>query len=247
MSNAKWLEKIIPYRDKYGIGLAKELIRQKIKYQFEVVGKKESREIYFEFLKNAESFKEILLIEARAAKEYWKFFGEKIKSKSRWFSRMPHHGDTVNKMLDIGYHFITQKTAKIFLENDIPAEIGLLHRAQSKDAQPLVYDFIEWLRPILVDRNLIKFLHKKKKFFEKIDDSSIPHFLNEINKFLKRRFYHKHLKYCVSLKYFIVLNALAMRSAVTKNQKPKFYFPSLRHENRCKKPPIRTVVHKKDI
>ncbi len=237
MSNAKWLEKVVDYRTVYGLGVVKEIISQKIKYQFDIIKSKKLAKAYINKIKTEKDSKTLLLIEARAAKQFWKIFGGQINGKTFWFSRNLHHDDVVNKLLDVGYHFLVQKVAKIFEEHDVPYEIGFLHKAQSKNAKPLVYDFIEWLRPIIVDATLLKFLHRKKKLFEHLDKKSIPHFIFEIKKSCKKSFYHKHLKYCVTLDYWISLNVLAMRSAVTENRRPKFYFPSLRHETRCRKPP----------
>jgi CRISPR-associated endonuclease Cas1 len=146
----------------------KDIIITKISYQFKIFKRKDRVNFYKEKIIKLSKKEDIFIIEAQAAKEYWFSFNRLISTKVDWYGRNPHNHDPVNQLLDIGYHYLTNEVSKIFDEIDLPYELGLLHKAQSKKSKPLVYDFIEWLRPIMVDRVLLVYLKKKKLRYKKI-------------------------------------------------------------------------------
>lgn len=137
-------------------------------------------------------------------------------------------------LLDIGYHFLSNEILKIFNKVDIPTELGFFHKAQSKNSHPLVYDFIEIFRPVVVDRTVIHLLNKKKKKLEKLSEKDIKHFVYSLKKQFEIKFYNKKLKYCVTLNYWIELLLLNFENCIYKNKIYKPNFPSIRNENRCK-------------
>ena len=52
---------------------------------------------------------------------------------------------------------------KIILSKDISPSLGLIHRAHSAAAKPLVYDLMEMFRADMVDFVLLKYLRLKKR------------------------------------------------------------------------------------
>jgi CRISPR-associated endonuclease Cas1 len=233
--NAKTLERIIGFRSYRGIEVMKEIISWKIFYQFSIVRKEIKKfNIIEERLENTNRKEDIFIIEAIAAKEYWKSYKEYISKKYKWNGRLPKNVDPVNKLLDIGYHYLTGVVSKTFEAIELPYELGLLHKAQSRKAKPLVYDFMEWLRPVVVDRSVLIFLGKKKLRVEKLTHRDIGLFINLLKKQLTRTYYHKNLGYCITLEYWIRLNSLSLLYAINHKKYPSWKFPSLRHESRCK-------------
>lgn len=246
--NAKTLERIVHFRFDMGKDVIKEIMYRKISYQFSLIGKKARLAFYRERLSKVEAVEDIFIVEALAAREYWSYFKTLVSKKCDWKSRSPRAYDPVNKLFDIGYHHLTQVIAKTFEDIGLPYELGLLHKAQSKSSKPLVYDFMEWLRPIVVDRSVLVFLRKKKRKFEKITPRDIGLFINMIKNRFAQPHYHKKLGYCVSLEYWMRLNALSLLSAINHHCKPSWKFPSLRHESRCKnKKPQTTSVQDSKI
>lgn len=241
--NAKLIEKIFYYGEKHGLQFCKIIISKKIENQFAVVGQRERFLKFEKDVLNSTDIQSILLIEARAAREYWRLFGAKIikNAKISWQGRKPHNKDIANQLLDIGYHYLTQRVASIFEKLDIPTELGFLHKAQSKKAHPLVYDFMEWLRPFVVDEILLKIIAKKKKSIENINQKLISYLVFRIKQELEQKYYHKKLRYCISLEYWIQLNILSFEKSVNQNKDYKPTFPSLRHETRCKLCKIKTA------
>jgi CRISPR-associated endonuclease Cas1 len=233
--NALLLEKLTIFRETHGLGTAKVLIAQKVRYQFAVIGKKGMAKVFLEQITNAETVNILLLTEARAAKAYWGTYGKQITSRVSWYSRKPHAPDPCNQLLDIGYHFITGWFVKLFAELNIPTEFGIFHRAQSAQAHPLVYDFMEWLRPILVDKIIYLFFRKKKKMISNISEKDIGRTVSMIKKALERRYYHKKLGYCITLAYWIKLAIFELEKSIRHNEPFNPIFPRLRHETRCKK------------
>ncbi len=230
--NAIFLEKLIRYRSEFDIQVARELIKNKINFQFGSINKSTVIPKYCENLKRTDSIQGILLIEARAAKEYWKFFGKLVKDDS--FRRKPHSSSVANILLDIGYHYLAGEVLKICQGQNIPTELGFLHRAQSSHAHPLIYDFMEWLRPVVVDKSVLKMLRQKKKVPTFIKKKDIGRLVNDIKKRFDKLYFYNSFGYCISLRYWTCLMFLNFESAVNTEIEFKPKLPSLRHETRCK-------------
>lgn len=124
----------------------------------------------------------------------------------------------------------------------VPTELGFFHKAQSGKAHPLVYDFIEWMRPLVVDRTIINIIRKKKRRIDKIDKKFIAYFIFKIKKEFDREYYHKKLHYCITLDYWNDLILLSFIKSVNQKNVFKPLFPSLRHETRCKKSPRKNIL-----
>jgi len=233
--NAKLLEHFVRYREECGLEIVRILLIQKIKYQFSVMGKREESTTFLKEIFEECDIQKIMLVEARAARVYWNFYKEKIGSKVVWKGRVPHQKDVVNELLDIGYHYLSNHIRKICEEIDFPTEIGFFHKAQSKNAHPFVYDFMEWLRPIVVDEVLLVVITKKKKMVEHVDKKLIKFFVSRMKIKLDSYVYHRELKYCITFNYWIRLILLSLMHSINTYRKYKPLFPSLRHESRCKK------------
>lgn len=237
--NARLLEKLIIYRQTQGLACAKTLLAQKIKYQCAVLGARKDSMVFVDQVKHASDIASLLLIEARAARLYWKKIGKKIQAKAVWFGRQAGRKDPVNQLLDIGYHYLTQKTINICQEINLPTELGIFHKAQGPKVHPLVYDFIEPWRPIMVDEVLLKVIGKKKQPIDTVDGKLIAYFIVRIKKKAEAHFFHKQLDYCITLDYWVRLLLLAFMSCVHLGKQYRPIFPSLRHESRCQKKPPR--------
>ncbi len=243
--NALFLEKLIAFRKKHALNTAKVFLSQKIRYQFSILGEILLAQPFLEQAAGVQAVNALLLVEARAAKAYWNVCGTYMATHAVWNSRKPHAGDPCNQLLDIGYHFLVGWLVKLFLELNLPTELGLFHRAQSANAHPLVYDFMEWLRPVLVDKTALTFFRKKKKVVLHISEQEIGHFIFAIKKELERRYYHRKLGYCITLAYWIKLVALELEKSIHHTTLFQPIFPSLRHETRCKKAPAESGGVKK--
>lgn len=235
--NAKLLEYMIRYRDTYDLAMTKTILSQKIFYQYAIVQEKQEGKVYREQLASQINVQSAMLVEARAARRYWSLYKKRLGNKIVWVGRVPHGKDCANTLLDIGYHYLTHYLVKICEEINIPTELGFFHKAQSKNAHPFAYDFMEWFRPIVVDQVLLKVVSRKKNKIEVVDEKLIKYFLGAVKRKLNTYLYHRKLKYCLQFDYWIHLMLLEFVSAVYENKEYKPLFPSLRHESRCKKPP----------
>jgi CRISPR-associated endonuclease Cas1 len=197
-----------PIQARSGLDFSKEIIKNKVILQFKIVKNPVAVNKYKSEIDNCNNLKQLLLIEARAAKEYWALVRKTTSSKLNWKIRKAHSKDPANQLLDIGYHFLINNLNKRFEKFNIPTSLGFIHKAQSKSSTPLVYDFMEWLRPFLIDMQFIKLIHKKKRVLPTVDNIDIKKFLSAIKKELSRKFYSKKLKYCITLDYWIDLNIL---------------------------------------
>jgi CRISPR-associated endonuclease Cas1 len=239
--NAKLLERIIIFRFKFGIDTVKQIIEQKIHYQCSIVRQSAKGKLFCKKLESVSNPKEIFIIEALSARFYWSKYYQLLGSRFVWNGRSPHNHDPINNLLDIGYHFLVNELSKIFKDADIPYEIGLLHKAQSKNAKPLVYDFMEWLRPVVVDRVVLSFLHKKKKTDIILNKKVVGKFIVLLKREFDRLYFNKELGYCVTLKFWTRLNVLHLITAINHGHAIQWHFPSLRHETRCKTTKPRSI------
>lgn len=232
--NAKFLEQFVIYREEHDLDLAKTLLSQKVEYQFTILGERKMAISFLDEICSATTIPNILLIEARAARAYWKKFGTRIGTKASWSGREAHRKDVMNQLLDIGYHYLTQKIIAICQEINLPTELGVFHKAQSAKAHPLVYDFMETMRPIIVDAVLLKMIHKKKLPIIKINPRLISAFIYRLKKESEIKYFHRSLGYCIELNYWIRLLLLKFIGCVRERRIYAPLFPSLRHETRCK-------------
>jgi CRISPR-associated endonuclease Cas1 len=232
--NAKFLEHFIAYREAKGLSVAKTLLSKKIEYQFAILGQRKVAEPFLNELSSTQDIQRILLIEARAARLYWRKFAARIGTKTVWQGREAHRNDMINKLLDIGYHYLAQKIINICQEINLPTELGIFHRAQSAKAHPLVYDFMETMRPIIVDEVLLKIIRRKKLPITKIDRKFISTFVYHMKKKGETRYFNRKLNYCIELNYWIRLLLLEFMGSVRFRSAYHPLFPSLRHESRCK-------------
>jgi CRISPR-associated endonuclease Cas1 len=189
---------------------------------------------FIEEMYKTNNIEEILLIEARAAKKYWGTFGNLLISKTSWHGRKAHDDDPINTLLDIGYHYLNQNIKKLCIETDIPTELGFFHKAQNKRSDPFVYDFMEWLRPLVVDSVVLHHFRKKKKYKNRLSDREVPVIINKIKNAFATKYYHRKLGYCVNLEYWTKILLLSFIKSVNENQLWKPLFPTMRHESRCK-------------
>lgn len=232
--NVKFLEKIIYYRQStYGKILIRTILNQKIRRQMHLIKHPFERWL----IPDDADITEYMLYEARAAHHYWMQWRKNLTEKVDFPGRKHHHKDPVNQLLDIGYHFLTQEINKRCIQHNIPVEIGILHRAHSTDATPLIYDLMEWLRPT-IDHVIYTYFRKKKHAIKEIDKKSIGIIINKIKCKLEKKYYHQKRKHCISLSYWIDIYLLSVRHAIMNNTKINISFPPVRNDTRCTKKPI---------
>lgn len=229
--NAKWLEKFSEYRKtENAYEISRIILNEKITRQGHVFSRKFSSLHIPECIPPERFF----LYEARAARKYWYIWRREFGQKYGFPGRKIHGSDPVNKLLDVGYHFLTGYIFTFCKQLDIPTELGILHRASSKKSNPLVYDVIEWLRPIVVDETIIHLLRKKKTPFR--TESEIGKILSRCKKKLTAYYFHNGRHNCITLEYWIQLTLLEFRGAVSENRRARFTFPPMRHDMRCSVP-----------
>lgn len=176
----------------------------------------------------------LLLIEARAAKAYWKKYTLQLPKWTLFKGRKPHSEDMVNKLLDIGYHVLANKLEKLIKKHAISSALAVLHVPHSEKSKPLVYDLMELFRVHVVDEEVITFLHRKKRPLAfPLSQHEVRKFITQINKKCERKLYIRELKQCHTYNYYIELQLLHYIHAV--NHKKIFipFHAPKRHENRC--------------
>ena len=174
----------------------------------------------------------LLLFEARSAKSFWNIFKELLPAHTKFPGRTPDGADPVNKLLDIGFHHITNIVKKYLTERDVSCALGLIHRARSSTSAPLAYDLVELFRADTVDSEVLRFFRLKKKPLASVDDE-IAHFLYELNQRLEARHYISTFKQCHTYEYYIELQILHFIRAVNHNE---VFVPLMlpdRHDSRC--------------
>ncbi len=147
------------------------------------------------------------------------------------------HGQTdiTNRLLDIGYHHITNLVKKILEKYNIEPGLGILHIPHETNSAPLAYDLVEIFRSDIVDTEALRFLRLKKKPFLQLEQKYVAYFLHRINKRLAQKHFVEVFGQCCSYEYYVELQILRFIKAV--NHKEIFdpvYLPN-RHDMRCSK------------
>ena len=228
--NALWITRMSNYKNSsICIETARQVVAIKIEREVSLL-KKYRRSILATKIRNKSSIAEILLEEARMAKQFWREFGKLLYPKIVFLNRKPKSVDAVNHLLDVGYHHLTNVVKKILNKYNIPMDLGIFHIARNSNSQPLAYDLVEMFRSDIVDAEVLRFLRLKKKKPEKINDQ-ISHFLYEINKKLDKKFYLKDFHRCHSYKYYMEVQILKFIKAVNHKQIFEPITLPQRHEN----------------
>lgn len=184
---------------------------------------------------------EVLLAEARAAKQYWTALESLLPEWAHFEGRQPRRADIANQLLDIGYHHLTNKVRNILDERDVSPAMGILHAAHGASSAPLAYDLVELFRADVVDAETVRFLRMKKKP-QKFEQKYIPIFLKSTNKRLEKRHYLKNFKQCHTYSYYMELQILKFIAAVNHRTTFEPIHLPMRHESRCRLTGKRYVV-----
>ena len=196
------------------------------RYDLEVVVRPED-------IVSVDSIQAARLHEARFAHAYWSTVQSLICDRVDFIGRRPQSHDSANRLLDIGYHHVTNKVAGLFEKHDMSTAIGLFHRARSKRSSPLVYDFVELFRADIVDTEFVRFFRLKKRSVHAITPQDIRLFLSRLNQRMGKPFYLRDFHACRNYSYFMELQILRFSKSVRHN---RVFLPiSLpnRHEDRC--------------
>ncbi len=183
-------------------------------------------------ISHAQHIQELLLIEARAARHLWKHFRELLPNEYYFPGRVPGAKDVSNRLLDVGFHHLTNNVAAYLNARDVSTSLGLLHVPRTSDAAPLAYDLVELFRADIVDAEVLRYLRLKKKPITD-PNTHIPHFLHEVNERLNRRHYLKDFKQCHTYRYYIELQILRFIHSVDHQ---RCFTPIAlpdRHDSRC--------------
>ncbi len=242
--NALWLERLYEYRNStLALESAKTLLELKDSRRAHLLARY-GKETKIYAYAPCTSFEQVLLCEARNAKNFWRSYESLLPTWARPFSRKPRAKDSVNILLDISYHRLAQLVEKIISEKDISASIALIHRAHRAEAKPLVYDLMEMFRADVVDFTLIKYLRLKKKPIGSPQEH-IGHLLHELQASQAKLYYLKDFKQCQTYGYYMDLQITKFIKAVNRREPFSPVLLPRRHDGRCKQ--RLTKDTKKDI
>jgi len=231
--NALWLNRISSYKHSaYCIKSVKRLIEFKIEKQGKLL-KRYKKIAFVSNMIHVISIQDILLEEARAAKYFWRHFRNLLPAETDFKGRIPHAEDITNRLLDIGYHHLTNKIKSILEDRAVSPAIGLLHNARSTKSAPLAYDLVEMFRSDVVDAEVLRFLRLKKKMPISFKQKDVVRFLGEINERSLRKFYVKGFGTCQTYEYYMELQILRFIKAVNHNTIFEPLYVPTRHEDRC--------------
>lgn len=180
-----------------------------------------------------ESLEDLFLYEARNAKQFWRNFKCLLPNWSDFSNRKSHSKDATNKLLDIGYHHLSNEVKKILVKYNIPPEIGIMHVAKNNSDTPLVYDLMEMFRGDVVDEEVLHFLRLKKVTFNKVEPKDVSKFIVRIKKKLNRKYYLKDFKQCHTYRYYMELQILKFIKSVNHQVSFDPIDLPVRHDSRC--------------
>lgn len=232
--NALWISRMSRYqRSKNALESARRVVRLKIERQNALLRRYKKPAVTIG-LDDASSVSKLLLLEARAARHFWRQMRVLLPQYPSFAGREPYAADVVNKLLDIGYHHLAGAVRKICEQQQVTAALGLLHVARSAKSEPLVYDLMELFRSDVIDAELLRFLRLKKKKITGVGQSDISHFLHEVNERMERKYYIKEFKSCQTYRYYMELQVLKFIKAINNGGVFMPLHLPVRHDNRCR-------------
>jgi CRISPR-associated endonuclease Cas1 len=187
------------------------------------------------------SINTLLLLEGRMARAYWNKYKLLLPEWILFEARSAQSTDITNKLLDIGYHHLAHIVQKVLVEKECETALALLHRAQSSNAKPLVYDLMEMFRADLVDITVLTWLRQKKRPIQKLSTKHIAHFIHDIQERLEKQYYLEDFKQCHTYHYYIDLQITKFIKAVNHQQVFKPLYLPTRHDTRCTCKPPQTM------
>lgn len=233
LMNALWLTRMCAYKQSSEVfESAKRLVAFKIERE-SVLLRRYRQPAFIPNLAPATIIRDVLLIEARAAKHFRRAFRTLISPELGFKGRTPGGRDPVNKLLDVGYHHVTHIVRKFLETRDVPPALSLLHVARKSDSSPLAYDLVELFRADIVDAEVLRFLRLKKKPLVTAD-TEIAHFLHEVNERIGRPYYLKDFCRCHAYRYYMELQMLKFIAAVNHGEPFEPVRLPARHETRCR-------------
>jgi CRISPR-associated endonuclease Cas1 len=230
--NARWLTHIFAYKNSpLALASAAKIVEIKIERQNALL--KRYRKAPAPVKVGTRSAQDILLSEARAARHFWAQFRLLVPQYPAFTERRPHAHDTVNRLLDLGYHQLTNAVRSILDRYQIPAEIGLLHVARKATSAPLAYDIVELFRSDIVDAEVLRHLRLKKKPLKDVSPKEIARFLYKVHERTERHYYLRDFKICYAYRYYMELQILRLEKAVNHKEIFEPFRLPARHEGRC--------------
>ncbi len=180
VSNELHLKQLDLKNSKKGLGIAKAIIKAKMKNQINLVkyySRYREREDIDDFnelertieqmegiakkIKSAKDVSVLMGYEGSLSVLYWKCFGIVIEQKS--FKRETHNApDEINQALNYGYAFIYHRVQSALLKTGVNIYHSFLHTPQA-NKPTLVFDMVELFRQMVVDREIISILNRGTK------------------------------------------------------------------------------------
>jgi CRISPR-associated endonuclease Cas1 len=230
--NARWLAHLFSYKTlPQALFSAAKLIEVKVERENALLAQYQLPKVTP--IIPTDSLQHILLAEARAAKHFWRLFKELLPNYPSFVGRVPHALDPVNRLLDLGYHQLTNLVRTILVEYNIPGDVALIHVAHKINSAPLAYDLVEMFRADIVDAEVLRYLRLKKNPLADIAGHEIAHFLHEVNERVAHHHYLKDFKICYAYRYYMELQILKFEKAVNHHEVfAPLHLPT-RHEGRC--------------
>lgn len=240
--NSLWLQKMFEYKNSSNSFLTAQFIIQ-IKLNREAtLLKRYKKPITIFDTSQTKNIRELMLLEARAAKHFWSQVSSILPEEYNFKHRKQHSKDIFNNLLDVGFHHLVNLTRTIIVKYNASPNVGLMHTAHRSKSEPLLYDLMEMFRSDLVVSTSITFLIQKKIILTKLDQKDIGNYVYKINKKLEKKFYIKELRYCVTYKYYMELQIEKFIKAVNHNQSFIAIHLPTRHDNRCSQQTSRQMI-----
>lgn len=231
--NALWLTRMCAYRHSaHRVASARKLVGVKIERQG-VLLRKYGMASAVSRGPDVQTLPAVLLEEARAARYFWRSLARLMPPWVSFRSRNRRAEDAANKLLNIGYHYITALVKNMLEQHGVSAALGLLHSARTAESAPLAFDLVEMFRSDLVDTEVLRFLRLRRKARTALTGKDISIFLHNVKKRCERKYYLKDFRACHTYRYYMELQILKCIKAVN-HQKPfaPLHLPT-RHDTRC--------------
>lgn len=224
------IQQVQAYLSNRRIEIAKEIVRASI-YNLEL----DDSDAYISDLENAQTINDIMLIEARARKNYFSKFFEKTSKYFTPYKGRRNPDNPSSALLNFGYSLLYSTVTSEIYKTPLDPRISFLHEPfQSRFA--LSFDIADIFKPIIVDRLILRLLANNiidQNSFEinegiRLKDEVRKKFLIEYSNQLNSTIHHKKLKRKVSYSYLIRLDLYKLMRYLLESEKLSFFTYSRR-------------------
>ncbi len=172
----------------------------------------------------------LFLLEAQAARAYWRAIRVLCHRHERWQRIYPQATDSLNLLLNTGYSLLGRRSMAAVEAALLLPQLGVLH-GETSGSGALAYDLMEGFRHVAVDAVVIPLFSRKRSFRQELDRRDFLRGCARLSARWKERFPYEGR--CERLERILLHDAVRLRRAILAGAPWEPHHHYFRHRLRC--------------